>query len=87
LGRTKEVDRDHLADMVVQEGLPGLPGPRAEPSDDTGHGTFREVYAEHLQFAMHPRRAPQRISGDHSLDQLPDFGGRAGPTPSAALLL
>src|SRR4030095_15332520 len=64
----KEVGRDDLPDMGVQESLPGLGRRPAELSQNAGDGTLGDVDAEHFQLAMNPGRAPQRISARHSFD-------------------
>src|SRR4029434_1102625 len=49
---SKEVDRYHLTDMIVQESLPGLVRRSAELSQNAGDGALGGGDAEHLQLAM-----------------------------------
>jgi hypothetical protein len=65
---SKEIGRYHLADMVMQESPPRLVRRPTKPAQDTRHGAFGDGDAEHLQFAMNPGCAPQRIGGGHLLD-------------------
>src|SRR5258708_2334090 len=64
-GHGKEIDGDQLADMVVQEGPPRLVRWPPEPAQDARHGALGEGDAEHLQLAMNPGCAPQRIGGGY----------------------
>jgi len=64
----KEIGRDDLADMVVQEGLPCLVRRAAEPAQEARYGTLRDRDAEHFEFAMNPGCAPQRIGRGHLFD-------------------
>lgn len=84
---SKEIDRDHLADMVVQEGSPRLVRWPPEVAQDARHGTFGVGEAGHLQLAMNPRCAPQRIGRSHLFDQSAEFCGGAGATATPALRL
>jgi len=66
--RRKEISGYHLADVVVQEGPPGLVRRAAEPAQETGDSALGDHDAEHFEFAVNPGRAPQRIGGNHPLD-------------------
>jgi hypothetical protein len=44
----KEIDRHHLADVVVKKCLPRLIRWPAECSENTGHGALGDCDAEHL---------------------------------------
>src|SRR4051812_41881058 len=77
-GHGKEVDGDQLADMVVQEGPPRLVRWPPEPAQDARHSALGDGNAEHLQLAMNPGCAPQRIGGGYLLDQSAEFCGCAG---------
>ena len=81
----KEIDGDHLPDMVVQEGPPRLVRWPPEPAQDARHGAFGDGDAEHLEFTMNPGCAPQRIGGGHLLDQSAEFCGGAGATSTLPL--
>src|SRR5207248_1498927 len=76
-----------LADMVVQEGPPGLvrrPAERAQEARDSALGNGD---TEHLEFAINSGCAPQRIGGDHLCDQSAEFcsGARATSTTTPRL--
>jgi len=64
----KEISGYHLADVVVQEGPPGLVRRAAEPAQETGDSALGDHDAKHFEFAVNPGRAPQRIGGNHPLD-------------------
>ena len=61
----KEISGYHLADMVVQEGPPGLVRRAAERAQDARDSALREGDTEHLEFAVNPGCAPQGIGRDH----------------------
>jgi hypothetical protein len=82
---SKEIDRDHLADMVVQEGSPRLVRRPPEVAQDARHGAFGEGDTEHRELTMDPRCAPERIGRGHLLDQSAEFCGRAGATSTRTL--
>ena len=85
MGRTKEVDRYHLADMVFQKGFPRLVGRTPEPAQDARDSALGDVDAQHFQLAMDPGCAPQRIGGGHLLNQSAQFRGGSGATSTPAL--
>ena len=64
----KEIDRYHLADMIMQEGSPGLVRRSPELAQEARDSALGEGEAEHLEFTMNPGRSPQRIGRGHSLD-------------------
>jgi hypothetical protein len=64
--------------MVVEKCLPRLIGRPAEGSDDPGYSALRDRNAEHLEFAVDPRCAPQRIGRRHPLYQPANLGGSDG---------
>ena len=47
-------------------------GPNLVLLHPTGHGTFRDVETQHLQFAMNARCSPGGILSDHATNQLPN---------------
>jgi hypothetical protein len=57
-GHGEEFNRNHLAEVIVQERLPGLAGRPRQFSEDSGDGPFGDLDAEHLQLAVNPRCAP-----------------------------
>jgi hypothetical protein len=72
----EEINRYQFAEMVVEKGLPRLTGWPPEPSQNSGDGAFRDRDTKHLQFAMNPRRTPQRIGNYHPLDQAANLDRR-----------
>src|SRR5215831_14510101 len=54
-----------LAEVVVQERLPCLPGWSPESAEDPRDRPLGDVDTEHLQLSMEPWRSPQGIVGDH----------------------
>ena len=56
---SEEIQGHRLAKMVAQKGLPRLVGRSAKPSQDPGHGAFRDRNGQHLEFTVNPRRAPR----------------------------
>jgi hypothetical protein len=85
VGHGKEIDGDHLGDMVVQEGPSPLARWPPEPAQDARHGALGDGDAEHLQLAMNPGCAPQRIGGGYLLDQSAEFCGCAGAASTLPL--
>src|SRR3954454_22327047 len=73
--------------MVVQERPPGLVGRPTECAQESRDSAFGEGNAEHLEFAMNPGRAPQRIGRGHLCDQSAEFSAGAGPTSAPPLRL
>ena len=57
-GYGEEVHGNHLADMIVQECLPGLAGRPWPLPENAGDGALGNLDAEHLQLAVNPRCAP-----------------------------
>src|SRR5215469_3233308 len=52
---SEEVDGNHLTQVIVQEGLPGLTGSSRQLPEQPGDGPFRDLDAEHLQLAVNSR--------------------------------
>jgi hypothetical protein len=75
----EEVNRYGLTEMVVEKGLPRLSWSPADRSDDSGEGPFGDGEAQHFQFAMDPRCAPERIGSRHPPDQPANRDGGRGP--------
>src|SRR5215467_1882042 len=74
-GHGEEVNRDHLANMVVKEGLPRLTGRSRKAAQNSGHGARGDHDAEHFQFTVDSRCTPQRIGSHHLLDQPTNVAG------------
>jgi hypothetical protein len=83
----KEIGGYHLADVVVQEGPPGLVRRATESAQEARNSALGNSDTEHLEFAMNSGCSPQRIGGDHLCNQLAEFCGGAGATSSPALRL
>jgi hypothetical protein len=83
----KEIGRHYVANMVAQEGPPGLVRRPTESAQEARNSALRDRDAEHFEFAVNPGCAPQRIGGDHLLDQSAEFCGGAGATSAPALRL
>ena len=83
----KEIGRHHVADMVVQERPPGLIRRPTQSAQDARNGALGDRDAEHLEFAVNPGCAPQRIGSDHLCNQSAEFCGGAGATSAPALRL
>ena len=71
--------------MVMQEGPPSLVRRSTERAQETRDRALGNGDTEHLEFAMNPGRAPQRIGGDHLCNQSAKFCGGAGATSTPAL--
>jgi hypothetical protein len=78
-GHGKEVDRDQVADMVSEEGPPGLRGVGAVLRHEAGHGALGNGDAELQELAVDSRSTPQGIRRGHFPDEGSDLGidGRA----------
>jgi hypothetical protein len=87
VGTVKKSVDTMWADMVVQEGPPGLVSRSTERPQEARDSTLRKSDTEHLKFAMNPGCTPQRIGRDHLCDQSADFYGGAGATSTPALRL
>ena len=55
---SKEIGGYHLADVVMQEGPPGLVRRAAERAQEARHGALGNGDTEHLEFAMNSGCAP-----------------------------
>ena len=75
----EEIDRDELADMIRQEGTPGLGrrGPTAyHVLSDRG---FSDLDAELQQLAVDARGTPGRVGAAHLADERLNGARDAGP--------
>src|SRR6267378_1312525 len=70
----EEVDRDEVADMVGEEGSPGLRRGRAALREQAGDGALGDVDAELQEFAVNSRRTPERVRCGHFPDEGDDLG-------------
>src|ERR1700751_386324 len=77
--------RDHLPDMIMQESLPCLVRRAAQSAQDARDSALGDGDAEHLEFAVNPGCAPQRICSSHLLDQSAEFCGGARATSTSDL--
>jgi len=57
-GYGEEIDRNHLAEVIVEKRLPGLAGPPRQFPEDAGDSTLGNFDAEHLQLAVNSGGAP-----------------------------
>jgi hypothetical protein len=83
----KEIGGYQVADMVVQEGPPGLVRRTAKRGQEARDSALGNGDAEHLEFAVNPGCAPQRIGSGHLCNQSTEFCGGAGATSAPALRL
>jgi hypothetical protein len=81
----KEINRHQLADVVVKKSLPRLSGRPGNASQSSRDSAFGDGDAEHLQFAMNPRRTPQGIGNNHPLNQSANPDGGSGPASPTAV--
>ena len=80
-GHGKEIHRRDGFPTLAQKGRPSLcririPWRFPHPAQD---GPFRNVEAEHLEFAMNPWRAPGWIVRNHAEDEFAEFNADALP--------
>ena len=68
-GTVKKFNRNHLTKVIAQERLPGLAGRPRQSPENSGDSTFGDLDAEHLQHAVNPGCAPERIGRNHPLDR------------------
>ena len=66
---SKEVNRDHRLDVVLQDGPPGLRRRLAVARHVLPHAGLADIDAELEQFAVNTRRPPQWILAAQSTDQ------------------
>ena len=78
-GQREEVNRNHLANVIVKESSPCLTGRPRKATQNSGYGPLRDQDAEHLEFTVDARRTPQRIGSRHALDQSANLDGSGGP--------
>ncbi len=69
-GHDEEVDRDEVADVVLEERAPSLRGWFRPTRNEPGHGALRDVEAELEQLAVNARRAPERIRERHGAHEI-----------------
>ena len=82
----KEINRNDFAEMIPQEGSPGLRRRSFDRLQDTRHGALRNRDSQFLQFPMNPRRAPGDVRQGHRLNQLSDLSADRGPACSSRRL-
>jgi len=77
----EEVYGHHLRHVILDEGLPILGWwYRPISAYETGYGSFRDVDAEHQQFAMNLRSTPSVVALYHSDYESPDFRSDRRPS-------
>ena len=83
-GHGEEINRDHLADMIVKESLPRLTRWSRKAAQNSGYRALGNQDAEHLEFTVDTRRTPQWMGGDHLLNHPANIGGDRWPTRPAS---
>ena len=85
----EEINGDDLAHVILQEGLPGLRRWPLHGLQEARYGSFGNLDAELLQFAMNPGRSPQGIGlrqgWDQSANLRVDRGSAYGSDPVGKL--
>jgi|SRR5215469_3218063 len=76
----EQVDRCDPAGLILQERLPTLRTRSPDSDHVASNGRFADVDSEHQQFAVDPRRTPQRIFAAHPADQRSNFTIDPGST-------
>src|SRR5215471_10855486 len=74
----KEVDRDHLADVISKKRHPGLRRPSCLLGHQARHGPFGNLESQLFQFTVYAWCSPCWISGCHGKDEFPDLRTRSG---------
>jgi hypothetical protein len=82
-GHGKEINRNHLTEVIVQEDLPRLAGRPRQSQEDSGDSAFGDLDAKHLQLAVNPGCAPERVGGNHPFDEASNLEGRRGSAAMA----
>ena len=89
----EEIDRRQRGDVIRQKRAPRLGRRTARSPQEPRDGSLRDRDAHSAQFAMDPRRSPQRIRGGHLAHQRANGGigpwaarthPRRAPRPSPA---
>jgi hypothetical protein len=77
----EEIHRRNCFMMVAEERSPAFGRPRifGSLSHPPKHGAFRNLEAQHPEFAMDSRRAPSLILGNQAKDQFSHFSARRLP--------
>src|SRR6187200_3055545 len=70
--------------LVPQKIVPALRGRAVAPRHVSGHRSLRHVESQFEQFAMDPRRAPQKILPAHPNDKVTDLALDPRPSPTPA---
>ena len=79
----EQVHRRDPIRMIAKKGLPALRWRSPPPRHVFGHAGLPDVDSKLEQFAMDPRRSPQRIGKAHRADQLSDLRRNRRTTRSA----
>src|SRR5450432_2544530 len=87
-GYREEIDRCQRADVVVEEGAPGLGGRLARLGrHEAGHASLADVDAELEQLSVNPRRAPSQVGFGHLADESSGLLGDAAIGRAAGVRL
>ena len=80
-GHGKEIDRDQIVHVIVEERLPSLRRRSTLSGQESRHGSFRDVDTQLQQLAVDAGRSPKRVGSGHLQDQSSNL--RAGFWTSA----
>jgi hypothetical protein len=83
----EEVHRRQAAEVILQEGLPGLRRRLALPGHVFGQGGLGDVVAQEVQFGLNAGRAPQWVLLRDPFDERNDFAWDGGPARLASARL
>ena len=83
-GHSKEVDGDHLREVVPEESAPGLRRRLTAAHHVFAHTGLTDVDAEFEQFTVNAGRTPQGILSAHPADQMSDLAGNKRPSRLSA---
>src|SRR6266567_236431 len=73
-GHGKEIDRDQILHVIVEECLPGLRRRSTLSGQESRHGSFRDVDTHLQQLAVDAGRSPKRVGSGHLQDQSSNRG-------------
>ena len=75
-GHGKEIDRDQILHVIVEECLPGLRRRSTLSGQESRHGSFRDVDTQLQQLAVDPGPSPKRVGSGYLQDQSRLASGR-----------
>jgi len=76
----EDVERDHVADVVGERGLPGLGRREAPPRHQPGDGALGDLEAELQELSVDARGTPERMRGGQFPNQGSDLDSDARTT-------